>query len=50
MYVSVPHVCLVPMEGRRGHVIPWRRSYKSLLPAIGDLDIETEPLEEQQML
>ena len=24
MYICIPNVCLVPMEVRRGHQIPWK--------------------------
>lgn len=33
MYVSVPHVCLVPMEVRRAHWVPWYRSTDAWKPS-----------------
>jgi hypothetical protein len=31
MFVCAPHAYLVPKEARRGHVIPYRWSYRHLL-------------------
>lgn len=28
IYVCVPHVCLLPMEAKRGHQIPWYWGYR----------------------
>lgn len=30
IYVCTPQVCLVPIEIRRGHRIPWDKSYRQL--------------------
>lgn len=32
MYVHVPHICLVPVEIRRVHWIPWDWTYRCLTP------------------
>lgn len=50
MYDCVSHVCLMPVETRRGHSIPWPGVREGCEPPYGCSDSNLGPLVEQPVL